>query len=250
MASRTFFYPQHQLPSTPAHQHWLVNSGIDIPDLNANLDIVRFYASALESPLPTESDHKQFVEFWVSEEQFQTAMAALYQHFGFEDPSVEVDGTFEQGVWRYVLDTQRLNEATGSTWSDWDAWVMALDEAMPGMVDYCRAISYPVFNWKKSIWEAGSLVRRNHGYRLRPIPALQGSTQFDEFVQKLDAKPSLLDAADHWAIRISRSTFLDDMLRAGSIDKNGNLLDVDDIIRDRDAVALYLGNQPKSVCHP
>jgi len=87
------------------------------------------------------------------------------------------------------------------------------------------------------------------GHRLRPLPAHQGHTQFDEYSRWIPSASGLLSAMDLWAERISRSTFLSEMISAGNIDGEGRLLRPEDINRDRDAMTLYLGIMPDTVSH-
>jgi hypothetical protein len=48
------FYPQHDTPFAPAHHHWLVTDGDDIPDISTVMSDLQKIYKALERPLHRE----------------------------------------------------------------------------------------------------------------------------------------------------------------------------------------------------
>lgn len=221
--------------------------GEDIPDLNTNLVRVRLVANALRRPLPHETDAADFINWWINEDAFAKAIYILLLFFGFEDTAIEVKDCLRPAASRYVVDTDALHAATGCRWPSWEDWLQTLKRETPRMVGYCQSLNMPAVDWRWTIWDQENVVKMTIGHRLRPLPAYQGHTQFDEYVRWLPSTPGLISAMDRWAERVSRSTFLSDMLSAGSIDVKDKLLRPDDINRDRNMMSLYLGIQPDTV---
>lgn len=119
-------------------------------------------------------------------------------------------------------------------------WKQDLLDGLPFMSQYRSTINVSALDWIYPFWEQSTEVRIGVEYRLRPRPQLQGGTWFDRFVDSLVQKPERLAAADSWAERFARSTFLYELLVSGAVDGDGRIR-LNDIDRDNAKIALSLG---------
>jgi hypothetical protein len=74
------FYPQHDTPFAPAHHHWLVTDGDDIPDISTVLPYLQKICKAVEKPLHREMASED-IGWWVEEGGFAEAINYLITFF-------------------------------------------------------------------------------------------------------------------------------------------------------------------------
>jgi hypothetical protein len=247
MSSSIPFYPQHCEPTDPVHMHWLVRDGSDIPFLDSTSFLVRKYAQLLRQPPPPGTSDAELLQIWFEPQSFSTAIHTLIAKFGLENTEIRVVTPTEDGFDRFVLDVDSLNHETGIQWPSWVDWINGIKQESLRMNAYAEQLEMEPLDWCQLIWEQCLDAKTTYGHRIRPIPALRGTSPFDNHVQFLLSRPLVLVALDDWVDRLARSSLLDRMVVRGVIDSDGSLYRPLDVQGDMDSIALCVGIQPGTV---